>query len=303
MSAQGDSVWTVFVPLDGLLWPGEEFAHPTIGRIRRRSSNPVPAQFRDRLSSWEWEELDEERHWLEFDRRADDPLSSWERVNLLLLALWVTVPTPTHARLKFEWVPLRSEETSFERLLDPFCWIEEQAVFAITTSELEKAANRFDKLRMVYLDDKRLRDSLVLTLRGATNHSWQVACVCLSAAAEAMLTYSPERGLTKRLATSFACLRKTEKASRDEQYHRFERLYQVRSEIMHGRVTARLLDGNLAHLADFSDLLRELWAIVLDDEAVRRELDKPDPERQKFLQARGDGYSPPQRVTDARSSG
>jgi hypothetical protein len=150
------------------------------------------------------DELAAVSHWLSFEQLPTEILSPQEKVNTFLLALWLIVPTKTQPRFRFE-LPRKSgtgKLSKSARLLDRFQWIRPQAKDKIETKHLEQMKHYVDAMIAICTARKRLRNSLVLTLRGCQTIDWQVAIVCFSAAAEGLLTYEKGRGLTRRLAKS-----------------------------------------------------------------------------------------------------
>ena len=140
----------------------------------------------------------------------------------------------------------------------------------------------------------RLSGSLILTLNGRTNRHWQAAFICFSAALEGLLTYDRAPGITRRLATSNACLTKRTVRGRDAAYRAFKHSYNIRSDIAHGRVASmRSPRRNLHELAQVSRLLRILWGRVLSSTHIESELEGSDTRRATFFRNLEPEYSPP----------
>jgi len=119
------------------------------------------------------------------------------------------------------------------------------------------------ELITMYQARGRLRNALILTLRACSARDWQVGVVCFAAAAETILNYSQSR----KIAES-----------------RFRRLYRVRSDIVHGRAYDRKQrTQNLKDLASFSNLMRQLWRVVIRDTRLRAALDGEIGDREKAL--------------------
>ncbi|MEK7362678.1 MAG: hypothetical protein AAB016_01765, partial [candidate division NC10 bacterium] len=150
--------------------------------------------------------------------------------------------------------------------------------------DLDEVARILAPLRAVYATRRRLKNALALTFRGCVAYDWQSAFISFSAAAEAILTYSSKPGLTDRLAKSYVTLVGAGRLGRKSAYDRFKRMYSVRSDIVHGRAYDRKHPSrNLADLVEFSDILRQLWKVVLESPKVRSALEGDDRKRQKFL--------------------
>jgi hypothetical protein len=241
------------------------------------------------------DELASVSHWLSFEQSQTEVLTPKEKLNIFLLALWLVVPTKTQPKFRFE-LPRKSGSgklSKFARLLDRFQWIGPQAKDKVETKHLGQMPRYVEAMIAVYTARKRLRNCLVLTLRGCKTIDWQVAIVCFSAAAEGLLTYEKGLGLTNRLAKSYACLVESTKLGRDRAFRAFSHSYDVRSDIIHGRATHRRgPKKNLREAARFSDLLRRLWRAILVSNVVWSELEKDDAGRKTWFINREKEYGP-----------
>jgi len=280
-----ERIW-VWAPLVGFHWAGSECQIADGTWIRLGSS------YRDYedidvikywLSEGERDQCRGTKHWLAFTHARSDELSTSAKINSFLIALWIVQPTETHVPFRFEIAEsLKSGQVA--RVLGRFQWIEGQAAEEVKDQDLDDVARILTSLQAVYAARRRLKNALILTFRGCVASDWQSAFICFSAAAEAILTYSSRPGLTDRLAHSYAKLVCGPKFDRELAYDRFKRLYSVRSDIVHGRAYDRNAPShNLSDLAEFSDILRRLWGVVLKSQEVRTALDGDDRQRGDFL--------------------
>jgi hypothetical protein len=271
-----------WIPLVDFAWPGADFEVCPDTRILRASQYHGFEHFQDVISREEMDRCRELGHWLSVERSASDTLSVAEKVNAFLIALWIVHPTRTHVPFRFE--EARSGTRVFARFLDRFQWIRGQAAWEVQDHHLRRTAVFVPLLRHVYEDRRRLRNALVLTLRACQARDWQVGFICFAAAAESILTYSRERGLTARLAKSFARLTSPSEAGRKRAEDQFRRCYQVRSDIVHGRATERKESTiNLRDLARFANIVRRLWRVVLGRSGYRLALEGDDRQRERFF--------------------
>jgi len=221
-------------------------------------------------------------HWLRIAQDSEDRSSLGEKVNAFLVSLWVVRPTMTH--IPFYFGETQSGTKAFWRLLDRVQWIRSQARPDLNENHLRKVQSAFDDLIAIYKARGRLRNALVLTFRASAARDWQVGFVCFAAAAEAILNYSNSRGVTDRLARSYAKLVGDSAKSRRMAESRFRRLYRIRSDIVHGRAHDRKQRAqNLKDLASFSNLMRQLWRVVIGDKVLRGALDGEDSDRERAL--------------------
>lgn len=280
-AAEDAEVWA---PLVGFSWTGLERQIANDTWIRQGSSYHGYEQFAYVLAEEERDRCRETGHWLRVIQSRGDRLSASEKLNSFLIALWIVRPTLTQVPFRFE--EAQSGTKPFARHLDRFQWVRGQAAEDVRDEHLDTVARLLPELRAAYADGRRLRTALVLTLRGCFSRDWQSALVCFAAAAEAMLTYSREPGLTDRLAKSYAKLvSRSQPAAKRAQDH-FKKLYALRSDIVHGRSYGRRNSGhNLRDLAAFSNLLRRLWSAVLVRPELRKGLDGDDQQREKVFSA------------------
>lgn len=274
----------VWAPLIDFSWNGLGRQVTEDTRLRPRSDYLGYEQFAYVLAQEEQDRCREIGHWLHISRPANDRLSASEKINSFLLTLWIVRPTLTH-------VPFRFEETAsgtkvFARHLDRFQWVKGQAKTEIGDKHLNQVGRLLPRLIATYSNGRRLRNALVLTLRGCVARDWQEAFVCYCAAAEAMLTYSREPGLTDRLARSYARIMDRTQPSAKKAQDEFKRLYAIRSDIVHGRSYGRQTSShNLRELSAFSNLLRRLWGRILQDRDLCDGLDAEDRDRERLFEA------------------
>jgi len=180
-------------------------------------------------------------------------------------------------------------------LLERSEWIKSQARNQIETKYLQKLQGIVDSLKSIYIARKRNWNSLVLTFNGCSTVHWQVAFICFSAAVEGILTYEKGPGIAERLAKSFACLTEKTKKKRDSAYRAFKHSYGIRSDIMHGRIVYSMVRGTvkLRELVKSSNLLRNLWKVILSSGSIMNELEKNDLERRNWFAKIEHGYNPP----------
>ena len=113
----------IAVPLSEFPWAGTEFGG--FPGISVTTARPVLGDLEDQLAPLERTELFFASHWLTFDWTSGASLSPQESVNLLQLSLWLTKPTKTHAKFRFELNrnPESTDHGGFFRSLERFGWI------------------------------------------------------------------------------------------------------------------------------------------------------------------------------------
>lgn len=213
--------------------------------------------------------------------------------NLALLSLWLVKQTKTQVTLRFQVERPPGTQTTRSRVLDRFAWVHEPVNPDFTNDELAAAARFYQTLAAIYRTRGRLNNALLLTVSGCWSHLWQTALICHSAAAEAMLTYSTGRGITRRLATSFACLTEAGKEDRDAAFREFVALYSIRSDIMHGRTHNISVPDRLPTLIRFQSALRSLWKQISASPQLVTVLEDTDLQREAHFAALQHGYQPP----------
>jgi len=290
---QGTTGYKVYAPLSDFRWTGENFLEIPGIEIRRRHQAFDLQGLDEGLSDSQKNELFYADHWLVFDSHTSAKPSPSEMVNLFLLSLWLARATKANVQFRFEVNQDPTDNTVGTTWIykDTFSWVPETVSNEVVLDDLRKTADFFATMHSLVISDRRLDYALFLTYAGCVAHNWAVALVCFCSAAEALLTYSTGRGLTRRLAKSFACLTETEKSKRDQAYKEFSETYSVRSDVTHGRLYLRSDLDRLNTLARFEDVLRKLWKVVLNSHVSVLEGD--DLQRQTFFEQLQAGYSPP----------
>lgn len=283
------SNFDVYAPLSGFYWQGDSFQLTPGLRIIRFAQNRDLQNLNLTLAEDEQQELAAADHWLEFKWSSGTEPNPAETVNLILLSLWLVKSTRTHVAFRFE---LGQDHKRRSRLYDRFAWVE-GAHDVFDDNGLIIAASYYSVLQKICCDRGRLNHALVLTVTGCCSHHWQVALICHAAAAEAILTYEQGNGITRRLATTYACLVEAETAQRNRGFQEFSELYSVRSDIMHGRTQNISQEDRIPILIRFNAILRRLWDAVLLSPGLIEVLKGPDKQRKEYFRALQNGYNPP----------
>lgn len=295
--------YSAIAPLSGFSWKGELIEFNTFNlKIIRYFDLPDLQGLESELSGSERDIIRSVTHWLTFEYEVTENFNQSNIVIFFLIGLWLSVPTKTHVRLIFEFSAKTEagKERSLIRCFDHFQWISGQVSKNISTEQIKEAFENIHLIKPIILKKKRLWNSLVLTAAGCMTTRWQVAFINFSSVVEAILTYKKGRGITKRLAKSYACLTERNKRERNKEYRRFIKLYGIRSDIVHGRIhklrktpKKSVKERRIEYLIDFSNLLRKLWICVLSNKLIVTELEKKDSSREVFFQKVEKDYSPP----------
>ncbi len=295
MAAQNSKALKMLAPLTNFRTDREVFEIPQLCQIRRFKKVPKLSCFRECLSKSDVREISKCTHWLTCECRRNNGLSPSEIVVVFQFLLWLVIRTKTQINFRFEF----ADDTAccskgFFRLLDRFQWIEGHTAGRVNLSHLQEVCKYVTNTISVISRRNRLYNSLYLTLSGIRTIHWQPAFICFCSALEGLLTYSTSPGITKRLTKSYACITEAHKTSRDEAYKEFLSLYDIRSDIVHGRAS-RLSEPkeNLKELANLSDVIRKLWRFILSNPSDMAELEGDDAKRKKWFKAKEGSYMPP----------
>ncbi|MBA4099393.1 MAG: hypothetical protein C0484_21810 [Rhodospirillum sp.] len=291
------NLYDVLAPLLDFQWSEGEFAFAPGIWIRRFENLPSLSQFSDELSRDEWSTARETPHWLVYEWDGISRPKPKPIAEIFLLSLWLAKRTRTRIAVRFEIDQQRpTKHFGRQRMLDRFASIEGTITDDdFSRSELEVASRYYPALVSIYLTQGRLSSALSLTVSGCWSHFWQSAFICHAAAVECILTYSEAGGLTRRLGTSYACLKETEVSARNAAYEDFAELYSIRSDIMHGRSHNVAASHRLPSLARFQNMLRGLWKMVLALPELIAILDGPDVQRRDHFLSLQRDYKPPAR--------
>lgn len=283
----------ITVPLYEFAWDGTAFAG--FPGLTITSARPELEGLEDHLAASEKSDLFFASHWLIFDWTVGESPSPQEIVNLVLLSLWLTKPTRAHAKFRFELNLDRSssDHGGFFRSLERFGWVHGHVRNQVTTVDLSRSSRYFTAFLPIVQRRGRLHQALVLHAAGCWASQWHVKLICHAAAIEALLTYATGPHITRRLATSFACLTRRSAGARDSAFRRFRDLYNTRSDIMHGRIHNVPQAHKLRHLAGLEAVARAIWKAVLRSSRITITLEGSDVVRQAFFNARESGFKPP----------
>lgn len=283
----------IYAPLQEFTWNGNELKLKEELWIQKLEQPPNLQGLEKSLSEYEYRDLSYLSHWLVFDWYETDKLSPAEILNIVLIALWLVKPTKTYAAFRFE---LGSGEPSkfnkMIRLLDRFQWVQGGVHDNFDDNNMRSAANYYQLLEKFCHNRGRLNDALVMTLDGCCAYKWQTAIICHAAAIEALLTYSTEPGITKRLANCYACIVETEMAKRHVAYRDFMELYSVRSDIMHGRMYKINKEERLVKLVQLQNALRKLWGTIISSPQLVEVLEDVDEKRKTYFMNLTSSYTP-----------
>lgn len=292
----------IYAPLQDFIWNGVDFEIMSGLRISRFNQRPDLQGLDATLA--EDEQTDaffNAHHWLNFQWQVGTEPSPAEIVNLVLVALWLVKPTRSHVAFRFELGQEAAADYKRRyRLFDRFAWVPNATHEEFNDSDLQSVSSYYPALREICCARRRLNDALILTLTGCWSHQWQSALICHAADAEMLLTYSTGRGITHRLAISYACLVETQRASRDAAYKEFYTLYSVRSDIMHGRSHNVRSSERLPFLGRFQNVLRMLWRAAISSPQAISIFEGSDAQREAYFSQLTSGYTPPRHHENQR---
>lgn len=288
------SQYEIYAPLHGFHWDGDLYELGQGVSIRRLNKKPDLRGTDEQLDENEQKSVLSAPHWVLFKWSEGNILAPAEITNLVLIALWLVKPTQSYVAFRFELGNLVANPgKTRSRLLDRFTWVPGNTDDSFCDSELQSAADYFQIVHKICSARGRLNNALVLTLSGCFAHHWQTVIICYSAATEALLTYSKGGGITGRLSTAYACLTNTNQPGRDVAYKEFNELYNVRSDIMHGRTDNIDPGARLPMVSRAQNVLRNIWRKVLSSRGTISTLEGGDNVRKKYFESLSNGYSPP----------
>ncbi|MDX2028527.1 MAG: HEPN domain-containing protein [Alphaproteobacteria bacterium] len=273
-------------PMHNFFWEGDDFELAPGIWIRRKKGDLSDED----LTEYNKKQLRLEEYWLWFEWMEATIPSAGDIISLSLLSLWLTKPTKAFVAYYF----CIMDKKHSKRLLDRFMWVPGNNSSKFSIAELKTASMFYEQLNKIYHARGRLNNAMVMTLTGCRSHYWQAAFICCAAAVEGILTYESGRGITKRLAKSYACLTEQDAVRRDAAYKEFEDLYSIRSDVMHGRIHEIPANNCLPMLSRFQNLLRKLWQkIMLESPNLIAVLENNDAERGLYFKVLQKNYMPP----------
>ena len=241
------------------------------------------------LSKQEINDINNCKFWIKITDSFPQYLKPSVVCNTILLSMWVNKPNQIETRFRF------GDNNSISRQLDRFQFIRlDNNENHFNLHDLENVKIYYNSFCRIIRRNKRLYIAQLNTFRGCQAYHWAVGFLLFSAAFETLLNYQRGYGLTKRLAKANACLMESTNYKRDSLCKKFKRLYNIRSDIMHGKQRKwQRADGNLKKLHELSSLLRHLWQKILTDKDLQTTLEADDNIRKAFFKRIQSGYSVP----------
>lgn len=294
----------IYAPLQNFHWSGDSLELASGLWVKRFKQMPNLCGLDRWLAEDERRNIQGVTHWLTFEWNEGSDVSPTEIVNLFLLSLWLVKPTSTHIGFWFQIdAEPKADYQRCKRLHERFAFLPGEELRKFEEPDLQIAASFYSTLHTLHCARGRLNDALLFTIAGCRSEEWQVALICHSAAAEALLTYRIGHGITRRLSTTYACLIETHNDKRDVAFKEFKQLYSARSDVMHGRTHNVQAADRLTTLEAFQSALRRLWSAVLLSPPLIEALEGNDTQRQTHFQAQQLGYTAPPRQMESATNG
>lgn len=278
-----------YAPIENLFLEEDTYTFNSYIEVKKNPYDLDTIHRRGFLSSYETSNLKDISHWLVIDENHPDFFPTSSLLNLFLISLWIVGPHNLKVDIYFK------NYNMVNIFHDQFHYNPFEKLISVSNDILAKAKMYFKKGERIYKQKKRLHTALLNTFYGCVNISYKVSAMCYAAALESLLTYSREpRGLSYRLAKSYACLTEDKQHKRNAAYRKFRKLYKFRSDLVHGRKPIRRNSHTpFKKHSEFSFLLRKVWKTILENDSKMGVLEKPDYYRKKFFQKIERGYTPP----------
>lgn len=240
------------------------------------------------ISQFEIGELRRCTHWVILDKNKSRLLNESVTLNTLLLAFWVHSANKISINYRFD-----EKESGCNVIFSRFQFNEmDNNKPEYDLNDLKKVGAYFNQLENITITNGRLHTALSNTFQGCIASNWKTGYLLYTAALEAILTYGRGFGITNRLSKSYACLIETDSQKKQLEYQNFYNLYNIRSDIMHGKEMDTSADDNLTNLSRLASALRKLWQFILSDSYLIDTLEKQDDDRKKIFQNLEDGFKP-----------
>lgn len=210
-------------------------------------------------------------------------------MNTLVMSFWIHAPSKITLKYRF------GDGGDFSKIMSRFQFNKyDQNRQSFTSQELNEVKKYYGALVRIIRKRGRLFTALSSSFMGCLQYNWRSSYLLYATALAAMLTYSASPGITKRLSKAFACLISTDHTKRDNYYKRFYLLYNIRSDIIHGRTRKYSKPvGNLKKLSMLTEFVRKLWQKILLDPNILNFLEQDDLGREKFFKSIEKGYVAP----------
>jgi hypothetical protein len=279
----------VSCPLREFMWAGDRTTFGSDVELIRQQTPDLDG-LELQLSQDELESVRAATHWLNYQVDEGGDVSSSEIANLVLVSLWLVHPSHSQIAFRFE---IGDQSRSRVRMLDRFQVLPGIVYGSFSDSEILQAASYFPILLAICKARGRLNNALVMTCYVSWARHWQPSLMASAAALEALLTYSKDRGLTERLAITYACVTHVLTPDRDVAFREFKLAYSTRSDVVHGRIHSVKVGDRFPMLEKFQSVLRVTWTRILSDQSLMDALEGDDSVRRVELVRRIGSYVAP----------
>ncbi|MDA3813963.1 MAG: HEPN domain-containing protein [Candidatus Cloacimonetes bacterium] len=168
----------------------------------------------------------------------------------------------------------------------------EESIIKMELEDLTNIKSNFCKLTVLYNKPSRLQLAATFTFWGILSMTWIEAYITFMTSFEFLLTHKSSYGVKKKLALACACILEDSDSSRNNIYTEFCKLYNFRSDIIHGKSQKNIDENGYEYLSRLSNLLRETWQRVLSDPTMIIMLQKSDTGRKGFIKSIQKNFEP-----------
>ena len=198
-------------------------------------------------------------------------------IHLFLFCLWVVHYTRTNVR--YVLVPPIGHQTALHRVCGYHRSARERSRSRIYTSDLQQIRSLLPISASIYGKKHRLATALFFTHIMKTQDRWATALLAGANAIEALFSKNTKGGQTFPVSRRMGAFLENAKSRQVSIGRRMLRLYNRRSELVHGRYTLNIGDEKqaktqLGYVFQIENLLRRCWGKILTDETIRGKFQK-----------------------------
>lgn len=251
---------------------------------------PILEPLRTVLAQRKIDQYEQVSYWLTIN---NDVNGVKEIINIFQLALWIIRPTELQIHF-FHNLSKKIEHQKGYHFFSRFTHIPKNIYDKYEYQDFEKLRIYFPAMQKLY-EENRFHNSISFNYHGCITNSWEAAYIQFSTTFESLLTHNNKWGVKKKLAWAYAILTETQDIKRQKAFNKFREIYQIRSEILHGKSFKDKYgkgEINLERLANCRDMLRKLWQVILDTPEMIEKLSLSDGKRRKYFKKVANGWMP-----------
>jgi hypothetical protein len=261
----------VIAPLHNFIWDNRSYKIGQGVEIKYISEPIDFSPWNYLLSEDDKSQFDFDTHFLSIPTKGAFGHSYMDIMHLFLFCLWVVKYTQVQVHFVLE--PSVGGQRTIRRICGHYRYVENKANSQVSTTDLDKTRLLLPIAARIYGKKHRLATALFFTHVMKTEDRWATAFISGINAIEALFSGDAKKGQTLTISRRLGAFLGKVKASQVGIGKRVLKLYDRRSELVHGRYVINLGDEkkarvHLNRLYQTERLLRRCWWKILTNASL-----------------------------------